>query len=1516
MAKPPGTTPADASSAVPAGGGPARRRRTSHGFRWFVRWLVGVPVVLGLVVLLVIRSPVVGSVAAGRIGALTGCTVEGLGVGGAAIDLDGNLILDHFALRAPGVPGDAGEFLKVQHAVVDLDWSGVLLGKVRARTITLTRPVFTLSQSMADGSVNVAAIKSAASPSGPAALPDVNVVDAEVVLGEHDAAGAVRVLKEMELAGSFMAQAGKPQVYGVRLSERGRAAEKSLVLDGSVDLGSGAMGLKLYNVALDAWGPEAVPTEYRALWRRLNVQGALPTITLAYDARFGLRTEIAVENVSMNVPVEAPDDGRGGDPETGAPPAAAGGDLGLQGVTGTVTFSNQGLSADLRGRVAGQEGRSHVVFNTRGADLNAALTCEIVALDLKLTKEAQFLPYMPGRAREYLRVFSGPTAVVRVARLVVSRDEPVGGEAAPIRVSGGRLRFENGSAAFQRFPYPFHAMTGELEFDDQKVEIKRIEGLGPTGARLTATGIVTPLTDDAMIDVHVHAEGVPTDEHLLAAMPRDRREVFETVFSRPEYDRLVAVGLLRDPVEGRGDGDAPRFALGGTANVDVHVHSPRGKDAPWFTTVDVAFPSCGVLVDVFPVPVLATDVALHITDDDAKLTSGTFRPLSGGTIDLSALVKFREGERKVVKPDVRVEARGVPVDRYVVAALPGSVREPPAGDAPAPPAGELTAAEVLRRLHVTGSLDATAAITEAAARADGQPPSPSVDYRVRVDLRNVHAAPAVGEGPAAFSVENLSGSVLVRPEELRVDGLTATLVRNPLPGDAGAGSGPWPAAGLELSLRRGLEHGPGALRGVLAADLRVSDLSLTEPIERLVGVFAPRAAERMSKLRAEREPTGVVQATVAVTQAPGEGGRTDATVRLGPGSAVEVGAMGGRVGADWPEGSAAVSLSTEGPTRVSLDGVTAGLWMNGRACGVVRAGGAFTLDAERGSIAPPADLRATLDGWRFDSPLIPPLLERFTEASVAEKYRGLAPAGALDAAVQLSTEGAPAGRARLSMSMAPRALAFTYGGERVDLKRVEGRVTLEALTGPGPAAVSGRLERLTAHAERWTAFADGAWGVPPSDGAPGAPVRGVTLDLDLGLEAQEIDAPLRAVLPGGAGRALRALEARFEGPVALTDAHVRTLVGAGAGADAAAPGTAPSPDAGTVFNGRVRFENAALGVGVPIDRCTGALTIHVDDRPAPVVPGGPATSFVVGVNADTLRIAGVTARGARCTVTTTERDGEVVVPDLAAEAHGGRVSGRISARSAPAPGGPPAADGAAAAPMRYDAEVVLAGVRLAPVLSDLAAQGVTDPGPVGPPDPNTEPDPSRGVVDARLKVEGVSGDAQSRSGDGAIRVVGGDVLRLPLMLPLLQVSNFQAPGRDRLSYLQSDFRIRGDKAVFDHVTLLSRSVAIVGSGTLSLGDYRVDMRFNSKAISRLPVLSDLLEMVRDEIVTTRVTGRLADPSVRAEPFMGTRRMIDAVLNPGTQAAVGSLLEASRAAQAERDRLESAAGAAVMPSEGR
>jgi hypothetical protein len=140
-------------------------------------------------------------------------------------------------------------------------------------------------------------------------------------------------------------------------------------------------------------------------------------------------------------------------------------------------------------------------------------------------------------------------------------------------------------------------------------------------------------------------------------------------------------------------------------------------------------------------------------------------------------------------------------------------------------------------------------------------------------------------------------------------------------------------------------------------------------------------------------------------------------------------------------------------------------------------------------------------------------------------------------------------------------------------------------------------------------------------------------------------------------------------------------------------------------------------------------------------------------------------------------------------------------------------------------------------------------------------------------IAGKSDGAADRRGRGTLNVRGGTVVSLPVVVPLLRVSNLQLPTNDVLDFALADFYIRGSAVTLEQLSISSRAVGLYGFGTVSWPGFDLDLRFRAANRSRIPVITAIIEGVRDELVSTTVRGTLDNPQVSLRPLEGTRAML-------------------------------------------
>lgn len=937
--------------------------------------------------------------------------------------------------------------------------------------------------------------------------------------------------------------------------------------------------------------------------------------------------------------------------------------------------------------------------------------------------------------------------------------------------------------------------------------------------------------------------------------------------------------------------DRPVFDLGGTArHLAILVkRNPLRKHYDAYVRADLG--QAGIVPDGFPLPLYARRLDLDILEHDMKVRAEVGRSLRGGVALVDGRIDLERLAETGGLPELRVQARDLLVDQVLVRALPDRGADAPAGSAP-------SARAMLERLNLRGLVDTTARLWP----SEADPRKPALD--VDITLKNLAARPAAFDGVSPpVLVAGLTGSIRVDDQHVQVDGLRGWLwpgeasvsrearqpdLVGPLALDAPAFADP-AAAAVTLDARVPVRPAPG--ESAVTARIGVERLDLATRLEDLIAPVSPAGAAKVADLRQARAPIGRLDAqaelTVMPTPAPLPGAPADPPVdlrvRVARSEGLELSAFGGRLGIAQRSGSVAARLIAAANTPVRLeaqfDRLDLALAHDGAPAADLTLSGPLVLPAvnDPAGVDLPAPLEITLRSARLDSAPARSLLAAASPdaADWAATHRLR---GDLAGDLTLSTRDGSVVAAGL---ITPLWLGLDRDGTSVDIHTLRGRLRLD----PGLVA----LEQLRLDTPAWALALDGTLRLP-TRGPAAAPW---SADLRLDASARGIDATLLAVLPDAAAAALRSSQAQATGGISL-EGGTLTLLGRAGGAGGLDRG---------VFAGEIRFAGLALDAGVAVADAHGRVGVRAE-----LGPGDPRVTL--DVEAASLRVADLMVANGRAVARTGAADGSVLVEPIEGAVYGGRVAGRAVIRPGVAP----------EAPRRYEAGLRVAGVRFADVLADLnrAAEQRrlrTFVGPLSPEEaarlergeplaalPPLEPgDASRGRVDAELTLAGLVGREGSRRGRGSLRVSGGDIIRLPLILPMMELSNLGLPSGDRLDFAQATFLVDGPTVAFDRIALLSGSLSVLGWGTLRLPDYDLALRFNSRGRAQLPLISGLFEGLRNELITTTVTGTVDDPQINAESFSGTRRLLDTMFGRPEAVAMPDFARLDAEARAERDR---------------
>lgn len=370
-------------------------------------------------------------------------------------------------------------------------------------------------------------------------------------------------------------------------------------------------------------------------------------------------------------------------------------------------------------------------------------------------------------------------------------------------------------------------------------------------------------------------------------------------------------------------------------------------------------------------------------------------------------------------------------------------------------------------------------------------------------------------------------------------------------------------------------------------------------------------------------------------------------------------------------------------------------------------------------------------------------------------------------------------------------------------------------------------------------------------------------------EAQRLDEPTRALLPTPVRRTVEALS--LDGPFRVPAARLLWRARPGPG------------DEAMVFEGKVQLQRAAADLGVPIRELEGDLYVHAvqEGRPDDAAPGQAWPRLDIRLDAARLRAADRLIQPLQLhLVTAADRPELLHIQRLRGACYGGALVAegwidlaqngmyRINATLSEA----------ALYPFQHPLDGAVGAAEAAEPASPDADP--TEPPPLAPemavPDPAA--DRSRGVLTASLYVEATPGQVQSRRGRGAIDVRDASLYELPIALAALQIANLAIPQSNAFDRASTRFIVDGDTIRFDTLRFEAPSVEMTGRGVMKLSSRELDLELVSRnpRAPQLGAMSDLFNVVKDELITIRVGGTLDEPRARLKALTGTRRSVKRV----------------------------------------
>ncbi len=1009
-------------------------------------------------------------------------------------------------------------------------------------------------------------------------------------------------------------------------------------------------------------------------------------------------------------------------------------------------------------------------------------------------------------------------------------------------IATGFMYLYDGVASYRDFPYEFTNLEATFELARDTLYIRKVSGGAPSGAHIEATGRISPLGPIAEAKIDITVTKVPLDPRLRAALGKDYEELFDTLLSRTRYRELQALNLVQTPRQKRER----------TAELEkLRTREPTPQTDSRITELESQ-----IQIPAFNLGGRST-VEINI-----------FRHLGEENIwDTNIVVKIPRAGFLPEQFPLPIIARDVTLhivdNKATLQKTDGLFHSLAGGTATIEADAVLTDHESFPTITIEA---AEIPITPLLINAiPGNPEADSADAHALLTAMGLEGTidciAKIGHpDQPIFQIEVHPRAVTARIDDwlpksatpvrgLTLAEITGRILAEPdtleldlntrISNSQTSETTEPPLARFKASVNYG-QNIPEKIR-IRSLDATIEKLPLTTPIEQLIALVNEPAAEQLLNLRTTYKPSGTVDVTLTQQL---DKDNPEPLTHLAITNAHNLTIAFKDADLTLTESTGRITLTRGEAAGISFDHFGGPTLYDRQPLGIADINGSMRPAAinQPDLQSTPDHIFAKLTDCTYNASLVDRLLP-----DNADKLRSLLQEMQPEAVFDLDADIAVASDRTISLAsleIKPRTVSITRDQTRINLDILSGTVSIK-----DSAAY---FDQIKADSGFWSATITGRIDAIDPE----------SLDADLAftLDAPSMTPELRAALPPQLQTIIDQLSIAIDGPLSLSQGHLLF---------------SRRPDTNRLdVLGHLEIQNASANTGIEIEKMNAGLdfVFHTD-----AVLETP--DFEIHINASEFLANKIWMTNGSFAIRSTI-DQAIQVAPILADVHGGKV-----AASAVIWQGPDQTT-------RYDFETTLSGVRFAPVLRDLALD-------TNPPDPDSAADESRGAIDARLSMYGLVNGP--RRGVGHIQVSQGKILKLPLLVPLIEVGNLTLPTGEQLDLARARFYLHNDQATFEELSVFSKSIELIGYGTMSLDDQQLDLRFNSRAKARIPLLSPIFEGLRDELITIRVKGTLQDPAISTQQLTTTRAAIASLLGRPQTEQQKLLREIKRRALRFRER---------------
>jgi len=294
---------------------------------------------------------------------------------------------------------------------------------------------------------------------------------------------------------------------------------------------------------------------------------------------------------------------------------------------------------------------------------------------------------------------------------------------------------------------------------------------------------------------------------------------------------------------------------------------------------------------------------------------------------------------------------------------------------------------------------------------------------------------------------------------------------------------------------------------------------------------------------------------------------------------------------------------------------------------------------------------------------------------------------------------------------------------------------------------------------------------------------------------------------------------------------------------------APVGEPIVALTGNVELTDGVADIGVDVADLTGGVGIDYTQR-----QGKAHALAKLTLDAESLLVMGRRVTDMHANLVSSEKTGNLALPKIRGRIYDGAVGGY----GAVSPGDKT---------FRFRLQLSDVDLHKFLVKADGAAPapGGAEAGPAGEDEPAM-----RGVLSAALDVEGDWSAERNLRARGDVQIREGTMYRLPLALGLLQISHLSLPLNDSFSRATITYHMQKDKVRFERIVLESPNMRMAGDGEMDAGTRKLDLTLttsNPGGVNLGPV-TDMVNSLRDQLITIRVTGTLDEPKTEVKQLSG------------------------------------------------